>query len=79
MAKTDSKRLNVRLRTLVAFALKELAERWGCSQTAALERVVLEAHRGFLMPVVADTEKNYKSDVPYPDKPREYKIEYDEG
>lgn len=44
MVKTDSKRLNVRLKTAARYALEDLAERWKCSQTAALERAILQAH-----------------------------------
>jgi hypothetical protein len=44
MVKGDSKRINVRLRTPVRYALEELMERWGLGMTAALERAIVEAH-----------------------------------
>ncbi len=45
MAKVNSVRVNMRLRDEARFALEELAERMGCSQTAVVERAVLEAHK----------------------------------
>ncbi len=41
----NSVRVNMRLRDEARFALEELAGQWGCSQTAAFERAVLEAHK----------------------------------
>jgi hypothetical protein len=86
MVKTDSKRLNVRLRRPVAFALEELAERWGVSQTAALERAILGAHGGGVkvsLPPMVDGQTHYRLEgvgnaVPS-EEPGEFKIEYDEG
>lgn len=46
MVKADSERLNVRLRSEAKFALEDLAERWLCSKTAALERAILQCHSG---------------------------------
>ncbi len=45
MVKANSVRVNMRLRDEARFALEELADQWGCSQTAAFERAVLEAHK----------------------------------
>ncbi len=45
MVKANSVRVNMRLRDEARFALDELASQWGCSQTAAFERAVMEAHR----------------------------------
>ena len=75
MVKVDSKRLNVRLRRPVAFALEELAEQWGCSQTAALERAILDAHGGVPRTVMTkpDGRAVLRTDEP------ELRIEYDEG
>lgn len=36
----------MRLRNEARFALEELAERFGCSQTAVVERLVIAAHAG---------------------------------
>jgi hypothetical protein len=44
MAKSNSVRTNMRLRDEARFALEELAERMGCSQTAVVERLVIAAH-----------------------------------
>lgn len=46
MAKTDSKRLNVRLKTQARFGLETLSERWQCSATAVLERLIAGAVSG---------------------------------
>lgn len=69
MVKTDSKRLNVRLKTAARYALEDLAERWKCSQTAALERAILEAHESpFSSGSKGFTDKS----------PPELQVEYDE-
>lgn len=36
----------MRLRDDAKLALEDLAERWGCSQTAVVERAIQEAHKG---------------------------------
>ncbi len=46
MGKAGSVRVNMRLRDEARFALEELAERMGCSQTAVVERLVIAAHQG---------------------------------
>lgn len=47
MPKADSKRLNIRLKTEASTMLETLTERWdGCSQTAAMERSIAQAHDG---------------------------------
>lgn len=46
MVKTDSKRINVRLRTPVRYALEDLMERWGLGMTPTLEKLILDAHGG---------------------------------
>lgn len=55
MAKTDSKSHSFRLKTAVSEALGRLAGRWGITQTAVLEKVVVEAERQSLeVPIVVD-------------------------
>lgn len=44
MAKADSKRVNVRLKTAVRYQLEECASQLGCSETAAIEQAVGELH-----------------------------------
>lgn len=44
MAKTDSRPFSFRFKVDVGFMLEDLAARWQCSQTAAAERAILEAH-----------------------------------
>ena len=45
MVKANSVRVNMRLKDEARFALEDLARQWGCSVTAAFERVVLDAHK----------------------------------
>lgn len=42
MAKTDSKPYSFRLKRDAGYALDDLVERWGCNQTAAVERALTE-------------------------------------
>ena len=44
MVKKKAKGTSFRLKQDAAWALADLAKRWECSQTAALERAILEAH-----------------------------------
>lgn len=39
-----SKRINMRLKTTVRFMLEDLSMRWKCTETAAMERAILQAH-----------------------------------
>jgi hypothetical protein len=44
VVKAKSKQFNARLRLPARFALEDLAAQWSCSETAACERAILEAH-----------------------------------
>ena len=56
MGKPDSRQRNVRLKLDAWFELADLANAWGCAETAALERAIRGAHAVFCGGATSVTE-----------------------